>query len=104
MGVTVTVRLPPLPPKTRLPAGTRVGLAETPLTVRLAGGVSTSATVKERVSPLVPAFTLWSANSEITGRSFTGLTVRAKLRLLLAWFVSVTVRVRVATPNRLVEG
>src|SRR5436189_2191500 len=45
-GVTVTVRLLPLPPKTMLPLGTRPVLEEAPLRVRLATGVSGSLTVK----------------------------------------------------------
>ena len=45
-GVTVIVRLAPLPAKTRLALGTRVGLAETPLTTSEAAAVSTSPTVK----------------------------------------------------------
>src|SRR5437899_2415459 len=45
-GVTVTVRLAPLPPKTRLPLGTSVVLEELPDRVRLPAGVSRSPTVK----------------------------------------------------------
>src|ERR1051325_8189762 len=41
-GVTVTVRLLPLPPKTMLVFGTSAGLDETPLRTKLAAGVSTS--------------------------------------------------------------
>ena len=41
-GVTVTVRLVPLPPNTMLLVGTRVGLDEVALRMRLAGGVSRS--------------------------------------------------------------
>ena len=41
-GVMVTVRLVPLPPNAMLALGTRVVLAEVPLTVRLDAGVSAS--------------------------------------------------------------
>src|ERR1051325_499772 len=41
-GVTVTVRLAPLPPNVMLAPGTRVGLEELPDSARLASGVSTS--------------------------------------------------------------
>ena len=44
-GVTVTVRLAPLPPKTILPAGTRDALEEIPLMVRLVSTESVSPTV-----------------------------------------------------------
>ena len=46
-GVTVTVRLEPLPPKTMLPLGTREGLDEEPITSRLEAAVSASPMVKE---------------------------------------------------------
>ena len=45
-GVTVTVRLAPLPPNTMFPLGTSVTSDELPLTVRLPAPVSTSPTVK----------------------------------------------------------
>ena len=44
-GVTVTVRFPPLPPKTMLAFGTKVVLLELLFRVRLLSGVSASATV-----------------------------------------------------------
>ena len=44
-GVTVTVRLAPLPPKTMLAFGTKVGLDEFPLSVRMVSAVSASPTV-----------------------------------------------------------
>src|SRR5213078_4033774 len=52
VGVTVTVRLAPLPPKTMLALGTNVGLDEFPLSVRLLNGVSISPTVK-LIGPVV---------------------------------------------------
>src|SRR5688572_3502573 len=45
-GVTVTVRLEPLPPNATLAAGTKVVLVEAALKVRLDATVSTSPTVK----------------------------------------------------------
>src|SRR5438477_310692 len=45
-GLTVTVRLPPEPPKTMFPFGTRAGLDELPLNVKLPAAVSPSPTVK----------------------------------------------------------
>ncbi|MCY1226151.1 hypothetical protein D3C86_976750 [compost metagenome] len=53
-GVTVTVLLAPVPPKTIFETGTRVVLEELLVTVRLAAAVSTSATVKARA--VVAAF------------------------------------------------
>ena len=85
-------------------AGNSAGLEEAPVTLSPAAGVSTSPTVKENVSPLVSSFTLWSRMVEIVGRSFTGLTVSTKLWVLLAPFVSVTFRLRLAAPDWLVAG
>jgi hypothetical protein len=45
-GLTVTVRLLPLPPNTMFPLGTSVGFDELPLKVRFAATVSGSPTVK----------------------------------------------------------
>ena len=45
-GVTVTVRFDPLPPKTMFVSGTRVGLDELPLTLKLLAAASRSPTVK----------------------------------------------------------
>src|SRR5216117_3067911 len=41
-GIRVTVRLGPLPPKTMFASGTKPGLDERPLTVKLPAGVSKS--------------------------------------------------------------
>src|SRR5262245_61024521 len=54
VGVTMTVRLAPLPPKTMFPSGTRVGLDEDPDTTRLPTGVSGSPTM----NPIGPTATL----------------------------------------------
>src|SRR6185503_4440968 len=45
IGVTVTVLLAPLPPKTMFALGTRAGFEELPITVKLPTGVSVSPTV-----------------------------------------------------------
>src|SRR5947199_132611 len=47
-GLTVTVRFAPEPPKTMFPFGTRAGLDELPLNVKLPAAVSPSPTVKLR--------------------------------------------------------
>ncbi len=82
-GVTLTVRLAPLPPKTIPLSGTSAGLLEVPLTVKLPTAVSMSPTVNP-IAP-VPVFTGMdrSAISPIVGPSFTGLTVSTKLSLAL---------------------
>ena len=82
-GVTVTVRLAPLPPKTMFAFGTNVGLDELPLTVKLPAAVSTSLTAKPIASVAVFTEILWLGMLEIVGASFTALTVSRKLVLLL---------------------
>ena len=52
-GVTVTVRLAPLPPNTMFAFGTRAVFDELPDTVRLPAGVSRSPTVKASAAVLV---------------------------------------------------
>src|SRR5579859_6790103 len=54
-GVTVTVRLEPLPPNAILPFGTSVWFEDTPLTVKLLAGLSMSPTVKPIGPATVPA-------------------------------------------------
>jgi hypothetical protein len=54
-GVTVTVRLAPEPPKTTFEFGTRVGLEDEPLKVRLITAVSISPTVKDIGPTAVPS-------------------------------------------------
>src|SRR3989442_10378624 len=82
-GLTVTVRLAPLPPKTMLLVGTSVAFDEFLLNVRLPTGVSTSPTVK--LNGPVELFTLivWFAMLDIVGGSFTALTVTTKIVLTL---------------------
>src|SRR5438093_3806512 len=53
-GVTVTVRLDPLPPKTMFALGTKVRFVEVPLTKRLPAAVSASPTVNASGPTAVP--------------------------------------------------
>src|SRR6266566_4240848 len=81
-GVTVTVRLAPEPPKTMLPAGTKVGLEEAPETVRLPTAVWESPTVRAIGAVAVFCVVVWSVMLEIVGAVFAGaFTVSAKLSL-----------------------
>ena len=97
-GVTATVRLAPLPPKTMLAFGTNDGLDELPLNARLLNAVSTSPTVKP-IGPVVPPEKIvWFAILEIVGGSFSEVTVRVKLPLTVN-APSLTVTVIVAVPD-----
>src|SRR5262245_65830436 len=66
-GVTVTVRLAPLPPKAMLARGTRVVLDELPVSVRLAAGVSAAAVVEQRGPERAPGAWAWLAMAERVG-------------------------------------
>src|ERR1051325_1171021 len=82
------VRLEPLPPKVIFAFGTRAGLEELAVRIRLVAAVSTSPTVNG-MGP-IGAFTgvVWLAIGDMTGGSFTALTVTVKvrlIRLLLLW-------------------
>ena len=105
-GCTVTVRLAPEPPKVILAFGTRVGFEEVPDSVRLATGVSKSPTVNEMGPAALFSPVVWSAMPEIVGGSLMPVTVTVKVRLkvLLAACPSLTVTVRVADPLALVAG
>src|SRR2546428_5468675 len=70
-GVTVTVRLAPLPPKTMFALGTRVVFPELPLTVRLPGAVSTSPTVKLDRQVTRPYSSHGQTTYAVFGLSFT---------------------------------
>src|SRR5436190_797089 len=67
VGVTVTVRMAPLPLKTTLPFGTRAGLEEVPVTIRLVAAVSASPTVKGRGPVDEFWLMVWLAMSEMVG-------------------------------------
>src|SRR5437867_1555642 len=58
-----------------LASGTRVGVEDRAVTVRLPAGVSTSATVKLIAVVDVSSLADWSGMSEIVGGSFTAVTV-----------------------------
>src|SRR6266540_1546343 len=86
-----------------LALGTKVGLDELPLKVKLPAAVSTSLTVKPIGPAAVPAEVLWSEMFEIDGGSFTAFTVNRKLSLALNC-PSLTVTVIVALPFWLSAG
>src|SRR5215470_19954705 len=89
-GVSVTVRLLSEPPKTMLALGSRVGLAETPETVRSAAGVSGSPIVKGMGGVPESTRELVGGTVEITGAMFDGRTVTEKVVLFDFAPVSVT--------------
>src|SRR2546425_12725344 len=69
-GVTVTVRLAPEPPRTMFAAGTKVGLEDAPVTIRLPAAVWASPTVKAMGAVAVFWFMERSAMLEIVGGVF----------------------------------
>jgi len=102
-GVTVTVRLEPLPPKVMLLTGTRLGSDELPFKFRLVAGLSASLTVKPN-GPVVPfGLIVWFGMLEMDGGSLTALTVRTNVSLAVRE-PSLTVTVRVAVPFWLAAG
>ena len=97
-GVTVTVRVAPLPLKTRLALGTNVVFDELPVTVRLATAVSASPTVKASAPVFVSSLIVWAASAEIVGDVLAdAFTVRMKVEPVAA-VPSLTVTVIVAVP------
>ena len=66
-GVTLTVRLEPVPAMAMLAEGTSVVLEELPVTARIDGDSSASPTVKARLPVAVPCVTLWLAMVLIVG-------------------------------------
>src|SRR5206468_1005485 len=105
-GITVTVRLAPLPPKTMFAFGTRLGLDEVPRRLRLALGVSTSVTVKASAPVGVSSRIVGFPMALMVGGSLTAFTVTRKLRVVRLLIVppSLTVTVIVAAPLALVRG
>jgi hypothetical protein len=69
-GVTVTVRLAPLPPNTMAALGTKVVFEDVPLIVRLATAVSASPTVKASGPTAVPIGVVWFVTVVIVGAVF----------------------------------
>src|SRR4051812_46944559 len=96
-GVTVTVRLAPLPPSAMLPCGTRVGFEEALLKARLARAVSGSPMVKLSGPVELSTPMLWLPMLEIVGGSLIAFTVTTKL-LLALYCPSLTITVIVAVP------
>src|SRR4051794_45769 len=103
-GVMIKPRLVPLPPNTRFPLGTNIGLDELPVTTRLPAGVSTSPIVKAITGVTVSSGMVWPAIVEMVGASFTGFTVSTKFVLTDPNAVSVTEIVIVVVPNRFADG
>ena len=66
-GVTVTVRLAPLPPITTFAVGTSVVLEELALTARIVGDNSASPTVNASALVAVPCAVLWLAMVPMVG-------------------------------------
>src|SRR5438046_2558154 len=86
--------------------GTRVGLEEVAVRTRLVAALSTSPTTTGMGPIGVCAEVVWLAIGEMTGGSFTGLTVTVKVRLmtLLLLCPSLTVTVMRAIPLASVAG
>src|SRR5258706_225896 len=66
-GVTTRARLAPLPPRTMLPSGTRLGLEEVAATVSRFAGVLESPTVKASGPAIVSSLIDWLPNPERVG-------------------------------------
>ena len=103
-GVRARARLVPVPPRRMLVLGTSPGFDVLAVTVRFAAGVSTSRTVKGNRMVVLSSLMVWFAGGEISGRSFTGLTVRLNVRLLRPKLVSFTNTVMDAIPLSFVAG
>ena len=103
-GVTVTVRFVPLPPKRMFAFGTSSRFDDSPVTTRLAAGVSTSPTVNGIAPVGVSSLVTKSAMAEISGASFNGVTLTTKFVLLVPPVPSDTVSVIVVAPNWLGSG
>src|SRR4051812_26384968 len=96
-GVTLTVRLAPLPLSTIALGAITVGFELLLLRTRLVRAVSTSPMVKFN-GPVVPLILIvWFAIPVMLGASFTAFTVNTKL-LLAAYCPSVTLTVIIAVP------
>ena len=105
-GVTVTVRLPLLPPNTMSAGSTRVGLSELPDSVRFAAGVSASPTVNGIAGVVASTAIIRFVMLEMVGGVFTWsmVTVKEWETILLLVPPSLTVTVMVAEPYALVTG
>jgi hypothetical protein len=83
--------------------GINVRLLEVAATPRLPGAVSTSPTVKASAAVAVPLSVVWLAIAAMVGTSFTAVTVRTKVSLVVV-VPSFTVTVIVAVPNSFSAG
>lgn len=102
-GVTVTVRLAPVPPNTTLAGGTKAGLLEVAESASTLTSLSTSPTEKGIAPVEASSLMVRSVRSPSVGRSFTERTVSTKLSCARS-VPSVTITVRVAVPERLEAG
>ena len=99
----MTVRLPPLPPKTMFSLGMTAVLAELPLKVMPEAIVSASDTVNAMGPVLVFCVMVWFAMEEMTGGEFVTITVRTN-DLTAESEPSLTVTVMVVDPIRPATG
>src|SRR5205814_459760 len=96
-GVTVTVRVAPVPVTATFPSGTRAGLSDRAVTVNWSAGDSVSPTVTVSGLIGVPTTTDWLGTVVIVGGVFAAtLTVNVSVAGTPNW--SRTVRVTVAVP------
>ena len=104
-GVTLTVRLDPLPPNTMFALGTSVVEEEVPDTVKRAAAVSASATVNGIAAVAWFAVTVCAAIPEIVGALLTVTCWMLNVKLEFAVFVpSLTVTVIRVLPTWLKAG
>ena len=101
-GVTLTVRLVPVPPSTILLLGARVGFEEEPVTVKLVAAAPVWPTVNDNGPQLALALIVWLATAVMVGGG-SALTVTPKL-VELQSVPAHTVRVMVAVPVWLAAG
>src|SRR5437762_493818 len=92
-GLRVTVRFDPLPPKRIFASGTRSGLDERPLTIKLSTGVSTSPMENGMAAVGECSIARLYSSQRWMGESFTGLTDSRKLALAAPPSPTLTVRV-----------
>jgi hypothetical protein len=104
-GVTVTVRLAPLPPNTMLLTGISPVADEAADTVRLLAAVSTSPIVNAIALVLELVAIVWLPIAEMVGGEST-VTVNVRVTVLLLPFPapSLTVTVTVAEPDAVATG
>src|SRR5262245_1375747 len=87
-----------------LALGTSAVFVDAAVIDRLAAGVSTSLTANGTTGVEVFSAMIWSAMEEITGRSFTALTVTTKMLVARPKLVSITETVMAEVPDWFVVG